>query len=109
MNVDTIQMDPRIAAIHYKDYRKKVREAKAKRIAEAKKLITDGNKMRRDAYTKLSQLEKEDIIAMESYRAMVKGARLINVATVLRESGLDSDSQMPSLDRKSTRLNSSHG
>lgn len=97
MNVETITMDPRIAAIHFKDYRKKVREAKAKRIEEAKKLITDGNKMRRTAYHQLETIEKEDIVAMESYRAMMKGARLLNVASAIRGAGLNADNMLPEL------------
>jgi hypothetical protein len=97
MNVDTISMDPRIAPIHFKDYRKKVREAKAKREAEAKKLITEGNKMRREAYAKLSTIEKEDIIAMESYRAMMKGQRILNLHAVLKNAGLNEKQRLPKL------------
>jgi len=97
MHVEPMTMDPRIAAIHFKDYRKKVREHRAQRIAAAKSEITEGNKMRRGAYSKLSLIEQEDTVLMESYRAMAKGARIINVASVIREAGLDKVQQLPKL------------
>lgn len=97
MNIETISMDPRIAAIHYKDYRKKVREARAARVATAKKNITDGNKMRRTAYHNLALIEREDLIAMDCYREMVKGARIINAVTALRGAGLDNEKKLPVL------------
>lgn len=89
MLVQTITMDPRVAAIHFKDYRKKVREHRTQRINAAKAEITDGNKKRVQAYKQISTIEKEDTILMESYRAMVKGMRIVNVATALRDAGLD--------------------
>ncbi len=97
MDVQAISMDPRIAAIHFKDYRKKVREAKAARVLALKAEITDGNKKRVNAYKGLSLLEKEDIVTMESYRAMAKGQRIINVANVIRGAGLDTTKFLPVL------------
>ena len=97
MNVETIQMDPRIASIHYKDYRKKVREMKVQRVAEARAQITEGNKKRVAAYRQLTQMEKEDIIMMESYRAMAKGQRILNVANAIRGAGLCKEKRLPVL------------
>lgn len=97
MNVETIGMDPRVARIHFKDYRKKVRESKAKRLEQARKMITEGNKMRRQAYSTLETIEKEDIIAMESYRAMMQGQRILNLHAVLKKSGLNERQRLPKL------------
>jgi len=97
MEVQAISMDPRIAAIHFKDYRKKVREARTARVTALKGEITDGNKKRVNAYKNLSLLEKEDIVTMESYRAMAKGHRIINVANAIRGAGLCTEKQLPVL------------
>jgi hypothetical protein len=97
MDVQMLEMDPRIAAIHYKDYRKKVREARTARVTAMKAEITEGNKKRVNAYKNLSQLEKEDIVMMESYRAMAKGQRIINVANAIRGAALDLEKYLPVL------------
>lgn len=97
MNVETISMDPRIAAIHWKDYRKKVRQHKAEREAKARSEITEGNKRRVAAYKTISQLEKEDTVAMESYRAMAQGHRIINVGNAIRGAGLNKEQRLPIL------------
>jgi hypothetical protein len=96
MDVQTMSMDTRIAAIHYKDYRKKVRAHREKRIADARAKITEGNRVRRGAYSQISLIEKEDTILMASYREMAKGNRLINVESALRTAGLDKQ-QCPKL------------
>lgn len=83
MDVETITMDPRIAAIHYKDYRKKVREQKAARVAEARR--------------KLTLIETEDQTALGVYRALSKGARILNVASAIRGAGLDPKQRLPVL------------
>lgn len=97
MQVEFISMDPRIANIHYKDYRKKVRQHRAEREAKARAEITEGNKRRVAAYKTISQLEKEDMIAMESYRAMAQGHRIINVANAIRGAGLNPTQRLPVL------------
>ena len=96
MNVQTTQMDPRIAAIHYKDYRKKVRQHREQRIAAAKAQITDGNKLRRSAYADISLIEKEDTILMDCYREMAKGQRVLNLASVMASAGRNKQ-QLPVL------------
>jgi len=93
MQVETVQMDPRIAAVHYKDYRKKVREHRAKRLAEAnKKILVGGQEIRRGRVER-TFIEQEDEVLMASYREMAKGQRILNVAHVMRAFGVDKDSK----------------
>ena len=95
MNVETMQLDPRIARIHYKDYRKKVREHRTARLAEAEKKILDGGRTIRNGRTERSLIEKEDTILMESYRAMARGQRVLNLASVMRDAKFDSTQKLP--------------
>lgn len=97
MQVETMSMDPRIAAIHYKDYRKKVREHREARIKEAEQLRNEGNQKRRQSAKLISLIEKEDTIMMMSYREMAKGARILNVATVIANAGLNKEQRLPNL------------
>lgn len=95
MQVQTMSMDPRIAAIHYKDYRKKVREHREKRLAEATKLIQEGGKTFRAGRTQRSLIEKEDEQLMQSYREMARGQRILNVNSVIGAAGLSKDKLLP--------------
>jgi hypothetical protein len=97
MQVTTMQMDPRVAAIHYKDYRKKVREHRAQRLAKANLDVKEGGKRFRAGRIAKSELEKEDETLMESYRVMAQGQRVVNVLSVLREAGLTNDTRLPKL------------
>jgi hypothetical protein len=99
MDVQTIQMDPRIAAIHYKDYRKKVREHRRQRIEEAAKKILESGRALREARAARELLEKEDTALMASYREMAKGQRILNLSQVMRTAGVDtvSKSRLPVL------------
>lgn len=81
MEIQTITMDPRIAAIHFKDYRKKVREQRRSRIEEKRRELT--------------QIELDDAMAMAAYREMVKGARLLNLASIFRNAGVDATKRLP--------------
>ncbi len=87
MNVETIQMDPRIARIHYSDYLKKVREARELRAekanAEARELESKARKIR----ISLSQQEKEDLELLSAYRSLAAGQRIINLHKVLWAGG----------------------
>lgn len=89
MNVQTIQMDPRIAAIYYKDYRKKVREHQRIRMEKARALVLAAGRDLRSARSVKDQLEREDEVTMASYREMAKGMRIINVCVAIRDAGLD--------------------
>ncbi len=97
MNVQIMQMDPRIAAIHYKDYRKKVREHKQLRLKAAEEKIKEGGKLFRAGRAERSLLEKEDEVLMQSYREMSKGMRLVNVASAIVGAGLKKDVLLPEL------------
>jgi hypothetical protein len=97
MNVQPIVMDTRIANIHYKDYRKKVLDHRAKRLAEAQAKIVEGGKTFRAGRTQRSLIEQEDEILMRSYRAIAQGMRIINVADVIRKGGFDFKQKLPLL------------
>ena len=76
MQITTMEMDPRIAAIHYKDYRKRCRVHFAARLAQANKDVVEGGKQFRAGRIAKSILEKEDETLMESYRVMAQGNAL---------------------------------
>lgn len=97
MEVQMLSMDPRIAAIHYKDYRKKVRQHREERLKKAISLNTEGNQLRRQSAKDISLIEKEDVIMMASYREMAKGQRILNVANAIRGAGLCSEKFLPKL------------
>ncbi len=87
MQVQPMSMDPRVAAIHFKDYRKKVRQHREERLNAARLKDVEGNKLRRASYSEKSLIEKEDEVLMESYRVMAQGQRIINVASVMHGAG----------------------
>ena len=89
MQLETMSLDPRIARIHYLDYRKKVREHKERRLAQAMVAITETGKALRTARTTRELIEKEDEELMRAYRAMALGQRILNLTKVLRGAGVD--------------------
>lgn len=89
MNVQTQSMDPRIARIHYLDYKKKVLSHREVRKAEAEKRIKDGGKTFRQGRKDISLIEKEDEILRDTYRAMALGQRVLNLGSVLKTAGLN--------------------
>lgn len=98
MHVDIIQMDPRIARVHYSDYMKRCRqhreEREKKRRERAKEL---GKEMRRIQIEK-TQMELEDRKLLSAYKALMKGQRLIHLPTVIRDGGFnDKDHWFPRL------------
>lgn len=97
MEVQTMGMDPRIARVHYLDYRKKCKEHKKKRIENNKQAILDAGRELRRVRTKKSELEREDEELMRAYRAMEKGQRIINLAQVMRNVGLCDEMKLPRL------------
>jgi hypothetical protein len=96
MNIATMEMNPNIARVHYKEYRKKVREHRALRLALANKNVVEGGKMFRAGRIAKSAVEKEDETLMESYRVMAQGQRIVNVASVLHGAGLNKQ-KLPNL------------
>lgn len=97
MNIQPITLDPRIANIHYKDYRKKVQEHKKRRIADAEKQIQEGGKIFRAGRKQRSTIEREDEILMKSYRALARGQRILNLDSVIASAGLDDKNWLPKL------------
>jgi hypothetical protein len=96
MHVETVQMDPRIATVHYRDYRHKVREHREERrrkLAEAAKAA--GKELGRVRIEK-TQMEKEDEALMKAYHALSKEKRLLNVPSAIRDAGVD-DQYLPVL------------
>lgn len=113
MNIQPIEMDPRIALIHYKDYRKKVIANRKERKAAAAKMITEGGRMLRRGRQERSIVEKEDEILMLSYKELAKGQRIINVADVIIKAGLNAQ-QLPKVaiagaDWKFAHISHEHG
>jgi hypothetical protein len=89
MNIQTISMDPRIARIHYLDYRKRCarnREQRAATMAaQAAELGAEAERVR----AKLSQLEKEDEQLLKAYRALYRGQQILDLPKTIARGGLD--------------------
>lgn len=96
MNVQTTAMDPRIARIHYSDYIKTVRkhrqEREARRLARAQEVHKDLYKVR----VEKTLLEREDQMLLEAYRALSRGARILDINQVITKAGLNKQ-QLPVL------------
>lgn len=96
MNIATMSMNPNIARVHFKEYRKKVRQHRAERIAAAaKSILEDGRRLRASRSVKTT-IEIEDTTLMESYRVMAQGQRIINVASVMHGAGRNKQ-ELPNL------------
>lgn len=94
MNVEIIKMDPRIARIHYNDYRKRCRanrEARKKRIEDAA-----GEYAIRQA-AELQRIEREDQELLKAYRALYRGQQIIDVVQAVRKAGVDPVKRLPLL------------
>jgi hypothetical protein len=96
MNIQTMQMNPNIARVLYKEYRRKVREHRDERLKKANQDVVEGGKRFRAGRVVKSVVEQEDQALMESYRAMARGQRIVNVASVMHAAGLDKQ-QLPKL------------
>jgi hypothetical protein len=96
MNIQTIQMNPNVARVLYKEYRKKVREHHDARLKKANEDVVEGGKRFRAGRITKSLIEQEDQALMASYAAMAKGQRIVNVASVMQAAGLDKQ-QLPRL------------
>jgi len=96
MNVTTHSEDPRIARIHFLDYRKRVsvnREERKRQLEEAAK------KSRSALYwarKEKSQLHLEDEELMKMYKAMSQGKRVLALGEVFKDAGMDYD-RLPKL------------
>lgn len=93
MNVETMQMDSRIAAIYYRDYRHKVRahrEERKKKLGEEAKAA--GKELGRIRIAK-TRMEREDEELMRAYRALAQGQRILNLPTIMRRAGVNTQNQ----------------
>jgi hypothetical protein len=89
MNVETQQMDPRIARIHFIDYKKRVKEHRLEREARLKAMkeyampLIEQRSVRRER----TILEREDEQLMAAYKAMALGQKVLNLNTVMLKAG----------------------
>ncbi len=97
MNVSTMQMDPRVAKIHYQDYHRKVLEHRAER----RRLLHErGRELGAEiaaARIERTRIEKEDEELMRAYKAMAAGQRILNLPKVLKAAGVQKDTHFPAL------------
>lgn len=114
MNIDTVQMDPRIARIHYSDYMKKCRQHRLAREQQRKQRAAELGKEMRRIQVQKSRMELEDRELLKAYRALLKaGTRLINLPTVILAGGLTEKEKLPRLacvraDSKTCYFNASY-
>jgi hypothetical protein len=75
MNVETIQMYPPIARVHFHEYRKKVRAHRKARLDAARAQVLKTGQALRYARREKSLIEREDEVLMLSYQEMACRAR----------------------------------
>jgi hypothetical protein len=94
MQFETMKLDPRIARVHYADYR-----ARCAKNREARKtrMTAEINSWNKHEAAKLTQLEQEDTELLRAYKALCKGERLVNVVTAVRAAGFDAKLKLPKL------------
>jgi hypothetical protein len=91
MQVETVQMDPRVARIKWRDYRDKVREH---REARQKKLDALGKKAGRElgrVRIEKTKIEKEDEELKRLYYQLSKGQTVLHLPKVIGAAGLNKD------------------
>jgi hypothetical protein len=96
MHVATITLDPRIARIHYADYRKRCAQHRAVRREEAQRRA---NELALDAHRvhiERTRIEKEDTELLKAYRALYRGQQIIDLPKTIGAGGLD-DKKLPRL------------
>lgn len=98
MNIETIQMDPRIARVHYRDYMARCRLHRLAREETRRLRAAELGKEMRKVQVEKSRAEKEDQELLRAYRALMKaGTRLINLPTVITKAGLTDKEKLPRL------------
>jgi len=97
MEIQSIEMDPRIARIHYSDYMGKVREhRKAREVLRSERAKELGRELRQVQIQK-TRMELEDRELLKAYKALCKaGTRLINIPRIIADAGLD-EKKLPKL------------
>lgn len=96
MQVETIQMDPRIAGIHYRDYLKQCQEDRYERQQELKKRAAAAGKEFGQIRIEKTRMEREHEDLLKAYRALKQGQRLLNVTKAIRTAGVNKE-HMPKL------------
>jgi hypothetical protein len=96
MNIETIKLDPRIARIHYSDYRKRCAQHRAKRRAEMEKRANELEGEARRVHVARTRIEKEDEELLKAYRALYRGQQILDLPKTIGAGGLD-DRMLPRL------------
>jgi hypothetical protein len=89
MNIETIKMDPRIARIHYQDYRKRCAANRAKRREALAKRANELQEEAGKVHIARTRIEKEDEELLRAYRALYRGQQIIDLAKTIGAGGLD--------------------
>ncbi len=90
MNVQTVQMDPRIARIHYKDYMERCRRHRVTRKTKLDADAKEAGKALGRIRIEKSLMEKEDRQLLLAYKALMKaGTRLLHLPNAIRDGGFD--------------------
>lgn len=97
MEVQTHEMDPRIARIHYKDYLNRVRSHREKR---KKKLEEQGKAAGRElgrVRIEKTKLEREDEELKAAYLELSREKRVVILPEAMKKVGIDSERCLPRL------------
>jgi len=89
MNIETIKLDPRIARIHYADYRKRCAEHRTKRREEMQRRANELEGEARRVHIARTRIEKEDAELLKAYRALYRGQQIIDLPKTIGAGGLD--------------------
>ena len=96
MNIETIKLDPRIARIHYGDYRKRCAEHRAKRREALARKANEIEGEARRVHIARTRIEKEDEQLLKAYRALYRGQQILDLPKTIGAGGLD-DKKLPRL------------
>ncbi len=94
MNIETIKMDPRIARVHYNDYRKRCR---SNRDARRKRIDEEHDSWGKGHAAKLTRIEQEDQELLKAYGALCRGEQIVDVVSTVRKAGIDDKLRLPRL------------
>jgi hypothetical protein len=94
MNIETIKLDPRIARIHYNDYRKRCRANRDQRRA---RIAEEQDAWSKAQAAKVTRLELEDQELLKAYGALCRGQQLLDVVQTVRKAGIDDKLKLPRL------------
>lgn len=89
MEVAEIKMEKHAARREFVKYAREVQKTREGRTAQANEDITKAGRALREARSRREQIAREDVILMETYRALSLGKRIINLRTTLTTAGVD--------------------